>query len=46
MLSFLIFVYIWRNKVAGRNLVHLMGGTAVKSRGVLRPTDNYWKVAK
>ena len=38
--------FLWRNKTAGRNLVHLMDGTAVKSRGVLRPTDNNWQVAK
>lgn len=38
--------FLWRNKAAGRNLVHLMDGTVVKSRGVLRPTDNTWRVAK
>ena len=38
--------FLWRNKAAGRNLVHLMDGTVVKSRGVLRPTDNNWQVAK
>lgn len=38
--------FLWRNKSAGRNLVHLMDGTEVKSRGVLRPTDNNWQVAK
>ncbi|WP_288389104.1 VCBS repeat-containing protein [uncultured Alteromonas sp.] len=37
---------MWRNEVTTRNIVHLMDGTTVKSRGVLRPTDNTWQVAK
>ncbi len=37
---------LWRNEAASRNIVHLMDGVAVKSRGVLRPTDNTWQVAK
>ena len=38
--------FLWRNEAASRNIIHLMDGTAVKSRGVLRPTDNSWQVAK
>lgn len=38
--------FIWRNETTTRNLIHLMNGTAIKDRGVLRPTDNTWKVAK
>ncbi|MEX2636208.1 FG-GAP-like repeat-containing protein [Alteromonas macleodii] len=37
---------LWRNETASRNIIHLMNGTSVKSRGVLRPTDNSWQVAK
>jgi len=37
---------LWRNEAASRNIVHLMDGVTVKSRGVLRPTDNTWQVAK
>ena len=38
--------FMWRNETTTRNLIHLMNGTAIKDRGVLRPTDNTWKVAK
>jgi hypothetical protein len=37
---------LWRNETTSRNIVHLMDGTSVKSRGVLRPTDDTWQVAK
>jgi hypothetical protein len=37
---------LWRNESAARNIVHLMDGLSVKAKGVLRPTDNTWTVAK
>ncbi|MDY6929443.1 MAG: right-handed parallel beta-helix repeat-containing protein, partial [Pseudomonadota bacterium] len=38
--------FLWRHEANARNLIHLMDGTAVKSRGVLRNTDDTWKVAQ
>lgn len=38
--------FMWRNETTTRNLIHLMNGTTIKGRGVLRPTDDTWKVAK
>jgi hypothetical protein len=37
---------LWRNESAARNIVHLMDWLSVKAKGVLRPTDNTWTVAK
>ena len=38
--------FLWRHEANARNLIHLMDGTTVKSRGVLRNTDDTWKVAQ
>ncbi len=38
--------FLWRNEVTSRNIIHLMDGITIKDRGVLRPTDNNWQVAK
>jgi hypothetical protein len=38
--------FLWRNEAAARNIVHLMDGLTIKDRGVLRPTDNTWTLAK
>tara|TARA_R110002051_G_C8769475_1_gene503477 strand:+ start:26547 stop:30890 length:4344 start_codon:yes stop_codon:yes gene_type:complete len=38
--------FLWRNEVTSRNIIHLMDNTTIKDRGVLRPTDNNWQVAK
>jgi hypothetical protein len=38
--------FLWRNEAAARNIVHLMDGVTIKDRGVLRPTDNTWALAK
>jgi hypothetical protein len=37
---------LWRNESAARNIVHLMDGLSVKDKGVLRPTDNTWQLAR
>jgi hypothetical protein len=37
---------LWRNENAARNIVHLMDGLSVHAKGVLRPTDNTWQLAK
>lgn len=37
--------FLWRHAPHSRNLVHLMDGVNVKGRGVLRPTDDTWRVA-
>lgn len=37
---------LWRNVPAARNLVHLMNGLNIKAKGVLRPTDSTWQLAK
>lgn len=37
---------LWRNSAAGRNIIHLMDGATIKARGVLRATDDTWKVAR
>jgi hypothetical protein len=37
---------LWRNELAARNIVHLMDGLTIKDRGVLRPTDSSWTLAK
>jgi hypothetical protein len=38
--------FLWRNEAAARNIVHLMDGLTIKDKGVLRPTDNTWTLAK
>jgi len=38
--------FLWRNVSTSQNIVHLMGGNTIKDRGVLRPTDNTWSLAK
>ncbi|WP_158966994.1 VCBS repeat-containing protein [Paraglaciecola sp. L3A3] len=37
---------LWRDESAGRNIIHLMDGLTIKDKGVLRPTDNTWQLAK
>ncbi|PKH00971.1 choice-of-anchor Q domain-containing protein [Paraglaciecola sp. MB-3u-78] len=37
---------LWRNESAARNIIHLMDGLTIKDKGVLRPTDNTWQLAK
>lgn len=37
---------LWRNELDARNIVHLMDGLTIKDRGVLRPTDSSWTLAK
>jgi hypothetical protein len=37
---------LWRNESTARNIVHLMDGLTIKDKGVLRPTDNTWQLAK
>ncbi|MEP7706751.1 VCBS repeat-containing protein [Paraglaciecola sp. 25GB23A] len=37
---------LWRNVSAERNIVHLMDGLTIKAKGVLKPTDNTWALAK
>ncbi|WP_158967006.1 FG-GAP-like repeat-containing protein [Paraglaciecola sp. L3A3] len=37
---------LWRDESAGRNIIHLMDGLTIKDKGVLRPTDNTWTLAK
>ncbi|SHH42822.1 Repeat domain-containing protein, partial [Marisediminitalea aggregata] len=38
--------FLWRHVPNARNLVHLMDGTAIKAKGVLRPTDSTWQVGR
>ncbi|MFT7218002.1 MAG: hypothetical protein ACI8R8_003098, partial [Paraglaciecola sp.] len=38
--------FLWRNESAARNIIHLMDGLTIKDKGVLRPTDNTWQLAK
>ena len=38
--------FLWRDATTGRNIVHLMDGNTIKARGVLRPTDDSWALAK
>jgi len=38
--------FLWRDETTARNIIHLMDGTTIKSRGVLRNTNNTWRVTK
>ena len=38
--------FLWRDETTGRNIIHLMDGTSIKNRGVLRNTNNTWRVTK
>ncbi|WP_158966996.1 FG-GAP-like repeat-containing protein [Paraglaciecola sp. L3A3] len=37
---------LWRDESAARNIIHLMDGLTIKDKGVVRPTDNTWQLAK
>ena len=38
--------FLWRDETTARNIIHLMNGTSIKGRGVLRNTNNTWRVAR